>query len=79
MGWFDRFKTTKGDPRVQELIGGLADPDPGVRAAAARSLGNLGASAAAAQTALEDAIADSDGEVCLAASEALSKIRKDSF
>ncbi len=75
MGLLDRFKK-KDDPEIQALIAELSEPDWKRRAQAARRLGELGARAGAAQPALEEAIADDNGEVCLAASDALSKIRK---
>ena len=75
MGLFDKFKK-KIDPEIQALIDQLGSADPGQRKDAAARLGDLGARAGPAQPALEDAIADVDGEVCLAASDALSKIRK---
>jgi len=76
MGLFDRFKK-KIAPEVQALIDRLRSDDPRTREAAARALGEMGERAADAQPALEEAIADEDGEVCLAASDALSKIRKE--
>jgi len=75
MGLFDKFKK-KIDADIQALIDQLADSDAGRRKDAATKLGELGARATPAQSALEDAIADVDGEVCLAASDALSRIRK---
>ena len=76
MGLFDRFKK-KADPDVQAQIDELSSDDPRRREAAARKLGEMGAHAAVALPALEVAIADEDGDVCLAASDSLSKIRKD--
>lgn len=79
MGLFDRFrKKDAPSPEVQGLMNDLSSDQAPVRAQAAKRLGELGSAAAAAQPALEDAIADVDGDVCLAASDALSKIRKDS-
>jgi HEAT repeat protein len=75
MALFDRFK--KIDPSIQALIERLGSEDARVRETAARELGAMGSRAAAAQSALEDALADTDGDVCLAASDALSKIRKE--
>lgn len=75
MGLFDKFKK-KIDPEIQALIDQLGEPDPRRRQAAAERLGELGGRSAPAQPALEEAIADDDGDVCLAASDALSKIRK---
>jgi HEAT repeat protein len=78
MGLFDRFKGKKSaDPRLSELIAQLRDADPARRLAAAGALGDLGAAAQAAVPDLEEAIADSDGDVCLAASDALARIRKE--
>lgn len=76
MALFDRFKH-KIDPSIQALIERLESQDARVRETAARELGAMGSRAAAAQPALEDALADTDGDVCLAASDALSKIRKE--
>ena len=78
MGWFDKLRGKReSDPRVAVLLAQLTDADAARRAAAAVALGELGAAAVEAQPALEEAIADSDGDVCLAASDALSRIRKD--
>ncbi len=78
MALFDRFKS-KIDPAVQALIERLGSEDARTRESAARELGSMGSKAAAAQPALEEALADTDGDVCLAASDALSKIRKDAL
>ncbi len=75
MGLLDRFRK-KADPEIETLIAELAEPDWKRRLKAAHRLGELGARAGAAQPALEQAIADENGDVCLAASDALSKIRK---
>lgn len=77
MGLFDLFKGKKStDPRLAELTAQLRDGNPARRLAAATALGDLGAAAQAAVPDLEEAIADTDGEVCLAASDALARIRK---
>lgn len=76
MGLFDRFKGKKTDPRLAQLTTELRDTDPARRLAAASALGDLGAAAQSAVPDLEEAIADTDGEVCLAASDALARIRK---
>lgn len=79
MGLFDRFK--KGpkpsgrDPRLPQCIAELRDPDWRTRKRAAEALGLLGVGVDEVVTALEGAIADENGEVCLAASEALCRIR----
>ena len=75
MGLFDRFKK-KTDPQIQTMIDQLGSDDARLREAAARALGGLGERASEAQSALEQALADEDGDVCLAASDALSQIRK---
>lgn len=78
MSLFDRFKRARtadvGSP-IPDLVRRLRDDDWQVRRDAAVALGELGAAAEEAMPALEDAIADDNGEVCLAASDALSKIR----
>lgn len=77
MGLFDRFKSRKSaDPRLTELLAELRHEDPARRKAAAEALGDLGQAALPAVGDLEEAIADEDGEVCLAASDALARIRR---
>lgn len=77
MGLFDRFKGKKSaDPRLAQLTADLRHADPARRLAAASALGDLGAAAQPAVPDLEEAIADTDGDVCLAASDALARIRK---
>lgn len=78
MNLFDRFKrdrTAAVSSPIPDLVGRLRHDDWQVRRDAAVALGELGAAAEEALPALEDAIADDNGEVCLAASDALSKIR----
>ena len=78
MGLSDKLKQGGGDApdaRVGQLTAQLADPDWQVCRQAAEALGALGTRARGAVPALEEAIADAHGEVCLAASDALSKIR----
>jgi HEAT repeat protein len=80
MGLFDKFKKSEPPaprerPELAPLIAGLGDPDWEVRARSARELGELGAAAEAAVPALEEAISDEHGDVCVAASDALSRIR----
>lgn len=78
MGLFDRFKAKKSsDPRLAALTAELRHEDAARRKAAAVALGDLGQAALGAVAELEEAIADVDGEVCLAASDALSRIRRD--
>jgi len=84
MGLFDRFKKSAapGVPGpspttdLDTLVAQLSHPDWRSRRAAAERLGELGPRAESAVPALEEAISDENGEVCLAASDALSKIRK---
>lgn len=78
MGLFDKFKQALGgdDPQIRALVAKLKDPDWKARFEAAQKLGELGSKATAAMPALEEAISDDNGEVCLAASDALSKIRR---
>jgi HEAT repeat protein len=79
MGLFDRFrkesKAPAHDPSLPRWIAALGHSDWQTRKQAAEALGGLGARAEEAVPALEAAIADENGDVCLAASEALSKIR----
>lgn len=77
MGLFELFKPFKKgrDPRLSQCIAELRDPDWRKRKQAAETLGVLGVGVDEAVAALEAAIADENGDVCLAASEALSKIR----
>ena len=80
MALFDRFKKPApspggGDPRLAAWVAELGAEDWRVRKAAAEALGGLGAAGQPAVAALEEAISDEHGEVCLAASDALSKIR----
>lgn len=65
-----------GDAEIQKLVKDLKDPQWETRYQAAKKLGDLGSRATAAMPALEEAIADENGEVCLAASDALSRIRR---
>ncbi|MBI5434936.1 MAG: HEAT repeat domain-containing protein [Planctomycetes bacterium] len=65
-----------GDAEVQKLVKDLKDADWEKRFAAAKKLGEIGDRATPAMPALEEAIADENGEVCLAASDALSRIRR---
>ena len=80
MGLFDKFKKSEppepeGGADLAPLIAGLSDPAWEVRARSAEALGQLGAAAQEAVPALEEAISDEHGDVCLAASDALSRIR----
>jgi len=81
MGLFDRFKKEKATSdgagvEVSVLVLELGDPDWKRRLEAARRLGELGAAAAGAQAALEEATSDASGEVCTAAADALASIRR---
>ncbi len=78
MGLFDKLKGSSGGSSsdIQKLVLQLKDPNWKTRFDAATALGNMGSKATSAMPALEDAIADDNGEVCLAASDALSKIRR---
>jgi HEAT repeat protein len=79
MGLFDRFKkngTSTADREVQDLIAKMEDPDWQVRYQAAQKLGAMGSRARAAEEVLQEHISDENGEVCLAASDALQKVRK---
>lgn len=64
-----------GEPSVEPfLISALRDPDPAVRAAAARSLGRLSSASREAGTALLSLLRDSDLSVRRAAAQALGTI-----
>jgi HEAT repeat protein len=77
VGLFDRFrphsKALSAD--LARWISELGHPDWRVRKAAAEAIGALGRKGEEAVPALEAAISDEHGDVCLAASDALSKIR----
>jgi len=79
MGFLDRFRKASSEPEqapeLPALLEQLVDPAWEVRAAAAVALGDLGSRAESAVPALEEAICDEHGDVCLAASAALSRIR----
>lgn len=81
MGFFDRFKKQPQapvgpDPEVDALVIRLKASDWKIRFEAARALGALGVRGSSAQNALEDATADEHNEVCTAAADALSAIRR---
>lgn len=59
---------------VRSVAIDLKDPDPSVRAAAARALGRMGRVAASAAPSLEPLLADPDPDVRRAAAEALGRI-----
>jgi HEAT repeat protein len=59
---------------VADLTGKLADPDPGVRAAALTGLGGIGLPAASAESAVAGALKDSDPVVRDAARRALPRL-----
>jgi HEAT repeat protein len=61
-------------PRVQGLMGELRSDDPAVRKAACEALGELGGEAELATELLEELIQDQDGDVCMAAAAAISKV-----
>ena len=81
MGLFDIFKKKPEgaggpDPVVAALIERLKSPDWQTRLEAVRELGRMGLRAAAAHQALEDATCDENGEVCTAAADALTTVRR---
>jgi HEAT repeat protein len=81
MGLFDSFKKkpqvpARPDPELERLVGDLKAPDWETRFAAANRLADLRERAAPAQSALEDATADDNDDVCTAAADALSAIRR---
>jgi len=81
MGLFDLFKKRREDaagpdPEVEVLVSRLTAPDWRTRFDAATALGRMKLRAAAAQPALEEATSDENDEVCTAAADALSSIRR---
>lgn len=66
-----------GRDAVLDLTAALRDASPAVRGAAARALGNLGAEALSARSALETAASDPQEDVRTAAAKALQRIRGD--
>ena len=82
MGLFGFFKKKDqagsglGQARIQELVSDLKSEDPKVRLAACEELHENAASAGDAEPALLDLIDDADGDVCLAASSALTEIQR---
>jgi HEAT repeat protein len=81
MGFFDLFKKqgptpapSGPDSELQALVAKLKDADPKVRLEACQRIGAMKARAASARPALEELIVDPDGDVCLAAAEAMSQI-----
>ncbi len=81
MGIFDFLKKSTGTPsadiaRVQELVVMLASDDPKARLAACKELEQLAPAGGAAAEKLLALIEDSDGDVCLAASSALTEIQR---
>ena len=81
MGLFDIFKKEKDepggpDPIVLALIARLKSAEWERRLDASHELGRMGARAASAQPALEEATCDENNEVCTAAADALSAIRR---
>ncbi len=63
-----------GEPAVPVLVQSLSDPDPGVRAQAARALARMGVTAKPAVPDLVKALRDSDEGVQIAAARALGQI-----
>ncbi len=81
MGIFDFLKKSTGPPsadvaRVQELVQMLSSDDPKERLAACQELQQLAPAGAAAAEKLLSMIDDPDGDVCLAASAALTEIQR---
>jgi len=82
MGLFDMFKKKDAPPpapvgadaELSALVAKLKDSDPKVRLDACVRIGAMKARAASARPALEELIVDPDGDVCLAAAEAMSAI-----
>jgi len=81
MGLFDMFKKKEATPppsgpdaELCALVAQLKDADPKVRLDACVRIGEMKARAASARPALEELIIDPDGDVCLAAAEAMSAI-----
>jgi hypothetical protein len=75
MGLFDRFrKQDQPSEEVNALIAHLDDEAAEERLEACRALGNLGDAAKSAIPRLQDLLSDVDGDVCLAAANAISQI-----
>ncbi|MBM3990526.1 MAG: HEAT repeat domain-containing protein [Planctomycetes bacterium] len=81
MGLFDMFKKPGATPpspgrdeELSALVASLRDADPKVRLDACVRIGAMKARAASARPVLEELIVDPDGDVCLAAAEAMSAI-----
>ena len=64
-------------PVVPDLISGLSDPVPEIRAATAEALGHIASSASAANPALISALRDPERKVRVAAAMALTRTRPD--
>jgi len=75
----DREARPRGQPapRTAELVRQLDDPDPARRRAACEELAEMGSEAEAATAKLQELIHDDDGDVCLAAAAALSRIERE--
>ena len=76
MGIFNKLfgGSNEPSPRVQELMEQMRSEDPAARKAACESLGELGEEAKPATELLEELIQDQDGDVCIAAAAAISKV-----
>ncbi len=65
-----------GEPIVRAIMLDLVDPNPEIRAAAARALGRIGPTALTAAQAIEQLLSDPDADVRRAAADALAKIAR---
>lgn len=76
MGFLNKIfgGSNEPSPRVQALMGDMRSGDPAVRKAACEALGELGDEAKPATDLLEELIQDHDGDVCMAAAAAISKV-----
>ena len=76
MGILNRIFGGSNDPspKVVALMADMRSEEASVRLAACEALGELGEEAKPATELLESLIQDEDGEVCIAAAAAISKV-----
>ena len=76
MGIFNKLfgGSKEPSPRVLELMEQMRSEDPSERKAACEAIADLGDEAKPATELLEELIQDQDGDVCIAAAAAISKV-----